>query len=171
MPVQYAACDLNQEHVTESERRSSCHPKTGSASTRAIFLKAVNFKQWKYERDKLIAMSVKQHHTPSVFFFFTNCCIHRTYLHTVVTDTAMWTARWTVEVTGSAPLHPYLYSFDFHIFVEGSSKVIILIFILISLGKKWIFISKIIWSQKFTILQYRRGEKKKHGLVRCLKGL
>lgn len=53
------------------------------------------------------------------------------YLHTIVTDTAVGTSRRTVEAAGGTPFHAHLDALDLHCFVKRSSEVIFFVFILL----------------------------------------
>lgn len=51
------------------------------------------------------------------------------YLDAIITNRTMRTARWSVELTRHAPFHSNGYSINFYVSVEGSSEVVISIFI------------------------------------------
>lgn len=53
------------------------------------------------------------------------------HLHTVVTDAAVGTARWAVEVAGGAPFHADLDAPHVHILVQRGPEIILLILVLV----------------------------------------
>ncbi len=54
----------------------------------------------------------------NIYFEFRPC------LNAVVANRAMRASRWTVKLTGVAPLHSDSDSSDFHVFVQRRSKVV-----------------------------------------------